>query len=159
MDWKFETAVDHMPVEKEKIRVKRLHPEAKLPAFQTKGSVGADLYSVMDIDILPGNVRIVSLGFAVSIPPGLEIQIRPRSGLAANYGITVLNSPGTVDSDYRGEMKVILINLSDSIFRISKGDRIAQAVVAYVPSIIYEEVEELDDTARGEKGFGSTGKD
>ena len=158
MDWKFETLVEHLPVEKEKIRVKRLHPDAKLPTFQTKGSVGADLYSVVNVDILPGHVHIVDLGFSVSIPPGLEIQIRPRSGLAANHGITVLNSPGTVDSDYRGEMKVILINLSNSVFRISKGDRIAQAVVAYVPSITYEEVEELDETTRGGAGFGSTGR-
>lgn len=159
MNWTYETKLDYTPVDKIKIKFQRLNEFAVIPTFKTEGASGADLYSVMDLDILPGHVGIIDLGFAVSMPRGVEIQIRPRSGLAIHHGVTVLNSPGTVDSDYRGEMKVILINLGKSVFQVLRGDRIAQAVVSYVPSVVYEEMEILDETVRNTGGFGSTGKD
>lgn len=137
---------------------KRLHPDAVLPVKKTRGSSGADVCAVEDVQIPPGEVRLVSLGFAVAIPLGVEIQIRPRSGLALEEQITVLNTPGTIDSDYRGEMKVIVANFGTKDFHVKKGARIAQAVVSYVPDFIYEEVEELDNTERGAGGFGSTGR-
>lgn len=141
-----------------KIKFKRLHPEAVLPRYQTTGSSGADVYSIEEVEIPAGQVRLVSLGFAVSMPEGVEIQIRPRSGLAIKNQITVLNTPGTVDSDFRGEMKVVLVNFSQESFLVKKGERIAQIVVSYVPRTTYVEVDELDITDRGEGGFGSTGR-
>ena len=142
-----------------KIFFKRLHPDAVVPEFKTAGGAGADLYSVEDVHIAEGETKIVKLGFAVSIPHGYEIQVRPRSGLAIKHGITVLNSPGTVDSDYRGEMMVILSNFGKSYFKVKVGDRIAQAVVSVVPQTSFVEVEDLDVTERGAGGFGSTGTD
>lgn len=137
---------------------KKLHPDAVIPQYKTAGSAGADMYSVEDVDIEPGEVRAVRLGFAVAIPQGYEIQVRPRSGLALEHNITVMNSPGTVDSDYRGEMKVILANLGDIDFLVRKGDRIAQCVIAAVPTARFCEVDKLDETSRGSGGFGSTGR-
>jgi dUTP pyrophosphatase len=140
------------------VKFKRLHVEAIVPEYKTKGASGADVFSVEDIDIPAGEARLVPLGFSVSIPPGLEMQIRPRSGLALKHRITVLNTPGTVDNDYRGEVKVILMNLGSDVFRVSKGDRIAQAIIAPTISVTYQEVEDLDETARGAGGFESTGR-
>ena len=143
------------------IKFKKLHPEAVLPEYKTLSAAGGDLRSVEDLVIPSKEWQLVRLGFAVSFPQGYEIQVRPRSGLALNHGITILNSPGTVDCDYRGEMKVNLINHGPNAFFISKGDRIAQMVVNSIRdkmNVTFEEVEELDKTARGEGGFGSTGR-
>ncbi len=140
------------------IYVKLLHPDAECPQFATSGSAGADVRAVEDEKLLPGEVKLIPLGFAVSIPHGSEIQIRPRSGLAIKHSVTVLNSPGTIDSDYRGEVKVILINHGTKLFDVRKGDRVAQLVVHKLPGCIYREVEELQETARGSDGFGSTGR-
>lgn len=157
----WETKVEYSVPPKIEIKFKRLHPKAILPTFKTEGSSGADLYAAVDLIIQPGKTGLVPLGFAVSMPRGLEIQIRPRSGLALTHAVTVLNTPATVDSDYRGEFKVILANFGPNPFYVTVGDRIAQAVVAYVPRVVYtemEDAEELDDTSRGAGGFGSTGR-
>jgi len=140
---------------------KKLHKNAQLPERQTLHSAGADLRAIRPYMLPAGEWMAVSCGFAMALPEGYEAQIRPRSGLALNHGVTVLNAPGTVDSDYRGEMKVILINHGKSPFPISPGDRIAQMVIARVPaptSLPFAEVEELDETPRGTGGFGSTGR-
>ena len=128
-----------------------------LPAYATGGAAGMDVVAAENIVLRPGSRHAVGTGFAVAIPPGYEIQVRPRSGLALKHGITVPNAPGTIDSDYRGELKVILANLSDDNFPIQRGDRIAQLVLAPVTLAAWDEVEDLDSTARGEGGFGSTG--
>jgi len=141
------------------IAVKRL-PESgdlPLPSYETSGSAGMDIRAVEPATIAPGRRGLVGTGFAFAIPEGYEVQVRPRSGLALKKGISVLNSPGTIDSDYRGEIKVILANLGDEDFVIERGDRIAQIVVAPVQRGNLVEVEELDDTIRGAGGFGSTG--
>lgn len=140
------------------IQVRRIHPNAIIPKFQTKGSAGADVYAAEDVSIPPRDVRLVPLGLVVAIPEGYELQVRPRSGLAANHSITVLNTPGTIDSDFRGNLQVLLINHGPKTFMISKGDRIAQMVCQKVPSVSYQEVDEIDITLRGTGGFGSTGK-
>ncbi len=140
------------------VKIQKLHPDAVIPEYQTLGSAGADLVSVQDVDIQPGKVRAINVGFSVAFPPGYEIQIRPRSGLAAHYAVTVVNTPGTVDSDYRGPMKVLLINHGDKVFRVNKGDRIAQMVLNEVCRAHFEELEMLDETERGTGGFGSTGR-
>ena len=141
-----------------KLKIKKLKNEAQIPSYQTKEAAGFDLHSIEDVILKPGERRLIRTGLAFEIEFGYEIQIRPRSGLAFKHGITVLNSPGTIDSDYRGEIKVLLINHSNEEFEIKKGDRIAQAVVVPVIQAEIIEVEELSDTARGEGGFGSTGK-
>lgn len=128
-----------------------------LPAYATPGAAGMDIVAAENVILRPGMRHAVATGFAVAIPPGYEIQVRPRSGLALKHGITVPNTPGTIDSDYRGELKVILINHSDDNFPIQRGDRVAQLVLAPVTQAEWEEVEELGATARGEGGFGSTG--
>lgn len=132
----------------------------RLPEYATEGSAGMDLKANIDEPIVlePMKRIIVPTGIRVALPKGTELQIRPRSGLAAKYGITVLNSPGTIDSDYRGEVGIILANLSDQKFVINPGERIAQAVLARYERIEWNEVVELDDTERGEGGFGHTGK-
>ena len=142
-----------------KILIKRLAKDVSLPKYETNGSSGMDLAAniVKSININPGKTAIIPTGLAVSIPNGFEIQIRPRSGLAAKMNITVLNTPGTIDADYRGEIKVILINLSDKVFVVEKGLRIAQMVVCPIIKAHLEEVNELNNTDRGEGGFGSTG--
>ena len=128
-----------------------------LPTHATAGAAGADIVSAEDTTIQPGGIHAVATGIALAIPEGFEGQVRPRSGLALKHGVTVLNAPGTIDADYRGEVKVILINHGPEPFRIARGDRVAQLVVAAVAPVRFERVEALPDTARGEGGFGSTG--
>ena len=141
------------------ILIKRLSKDVALPKYETEGSSGLDLAANTDkqIKILPGKSEIISTGLAVAIPKNFEIQIRPRSGLAAKSQISVLNTPGTIDADYRGELKVILINLSDKVFVVEKGLRIAQMVLCPVVKATLKEVTELENTERGSSGFGSTG--
>ena len=141
------------------ILIKRLSKDVALPKYETEGSSGLDLAANIDkqIKILPGKSEIISTGLAVAIPKNFEIQIRPRSGLAAKSQISVLNTPGTIDADYRGELKVILINLSDKIFVVEKGLRIAQMVLCPVVKATLKEVTKLENTERGSGGFGSTG--
>tara|TARA_Y100001958_G_C21075804_1_gene433791 strand:+ start:475 stop:915 length:441 start_codon:yes stop_codon:yes gene_type:complete len=142
-----------------KILIKRLSKEIPLPKYETEGSSGMDLSANIEssINIDPGKKEIVPTGIAISVPNGFEVQIRPRSGLAAKHNITVLNTPGTIDSDYRGELKIILINLGKESFKIEKGFRIAQMVVCPIIKAKIEEVEKLNKTKRGKGGFGSTG--
>jgi dUTP pyrophosphatase len=141
------------------VAVKRLpHGEGlTLPAYATSGAAGMDVVSAEDLTLAPGARHPVATGLALAIPHGYEIQVRPRSGLALKHGITVPNTPGTIDSDYRGELKVILINHGSEPFAIARGDRVAQLVLAPVTQAAWDEVAELDDTARGAGGFGSTG--
>lgn len=139
------------------VRVKRLNPDAKIPKTAKAGDVAFDLYSVIDIEIKPGERYAVPTGIAVEIPLGYEGQVRPRSGLALKEGITVLNTPGTIDSGYRGEVKTIMINHSNVSFQITKGMRISQLAIRPVPDVTFIEVDNLSDTDRGEGGFGSTG--
>ncbi len=141
------------------IQLKRLpHGEGlDLPTYATQGAAGMDVVSAEDAVIAPGARHAVATGLSVAIPMGYEIQVRPRSGLALKHGITVPNTPGTIDSDYRGELKVILINHGTQDFTIARGDRVAQLVVAPVTQGMWQEVDALDDTARGAGGFGSTG--
>ncbi len=142
-----------------KVRVK-LSEGAVMPVYQTEGASGADIRALIaePLEIAPGARCAVPTGVYVEVPVGYEVQVRPRSGLAVREGVTVLNTPGTIDSDYRGEIVVIMINLSDKPFRIASGDRIAQMVVCPVVHGVLEEVEELSETARGEGRFGHTGK-
>jgi dUTP pyrophosphatase len=142
-----------------KILIKRLSKEVPLPKYETSGSSGMDLAANINanIDINPGKTAIIPTGLALSIPKGFEVQIRPRSGLAANQKISVLNTPGTIDADYRGEIKVILINLGQESFKVEKGLRIAQMVVCPVIQAQLKEVDDLNETERGKGGFGSTG--
>lgn len=141
------------------VLVKRLpHGEGlDLPAYATSGAAGMDVVSAEDVTIPPGGRHAVATGLAVAIPQDYEIQVRPRSGLALKHGITVPNTPGTIDSDYRGELKVILINHGAVPFEVRRGDRVAQLVLAPVTRASWLVVDELDETARGEGGFGSTG--
>ncbi|MFM5924081.1 MAG: dUTP diphosphatase [Novosphingobium sp.] len=141
------------------VRVKRLaHGEGlDLPVYATAGAAGMDVVSAEDVTIAPGARHAVATGLSFAIPHGFEIQVRPRSGLALKHGITVPNTPGTIDSDYRGELKVILINHGDADFAIQRGDRVAQLVLAPVTRASWLIADELDETERGEGGFGSTG--
>jgi len=141
------------------ILIKRLSKNVALPRYETEDSSGLDLAANIDeqIKILPGKSEIIPTGLAVAIPKNFEIQIRPRSGLAAKSQVSVLNTPGTIDADYRGEIKVILINLSDKVFVVEKGLRIAQMVVCPVIKVSLKEVTKLEITERGSGGFGSTG--
>jgi dUTP pyrophosphatase len=141
------------------VQVRRLpHGEGlELPTYATAGAAGMDVLSAEDVTLAPGARHAVATGLSVAIPPGYEIQVRPRSGLALKHGISVPNTPGTIDSDYRGELKVILINHGAEPFAIHRGDRIAQLVLAPVTIAAWDEVVELDDTERGAGGFGSTG--
>lgn len=148
-----------MPLADISIRLMRLsHGEdLPLPAYATAQAAGMDVVSAETLTLQPGERHAVATGFAIAIPAGYEVQVRPRSGLALKHGISCLNSPGTIDADYRGEVKVILANLGSEPFPIARGDRIAQLVPAPVQRARFEEVEALDDTARGSGGFGSTG--
>jgi len=128
-----------------------------LPHYATDGAAGMDVLAAEDVTLPPGGRHAVATGLAMAIPDGYEIQVRPRSGLALKHGISLPNTPGTIDSDYRGELKIIMINLGDADFAINRGDRIAQLVLAPVVRAIWEEAADLDDTARGQGGFGSTG--
>ena len=142
-----------------KILIKRLSKEVSLPKYETSGSSGMDLAANIDanINIDPGKTAIIPTGLALSIPKGFEVQIRPRSGLAAKQKISVLNTPGTIDADYRGEIKVILINLGPEPFKVEKGLRIAQMIVCPIVQAQLKEVDDLSETERGKGGFGSTG--
>tara|TARA_E500000178_G_scaffold91283_1_gene90075 strand:- start:16 stop:462 length:447 start_codon:yes stop_codon:yes gene_type:complete len=143
------------------VLIKKLNNNSfDLPKYQTEGSVGMDLSAFIENDILikPNERELIPTGIAVSLPQNIEGQVRPRSGLSLKYGITVLNSPGTIDSDYRGEIKVILINHGNEDFIIKNNDRIAQLVFNEVVKVSFKEVKDLDQTSRNQKGFGSTGK-
>lgn len=129
-----------------------------LPAYATAGAAGLDVVAAEDVTLAPGERAAVATGFALAIPDGYEVQVRPRSGLALKHGITCLNTPGTIDSDYRGEIRIILANLGDEPFAVKRGERIAQLVPAAVTRARIEEVQTIDGTARGEGGFGSTGR-
>ena len=141
------------------ILIKRLSKDVLLPKYETDGSSGMDLAAYLEDEILikPGKTAIIPTGLSVSVPNSFEIQIRPRSGLAAKNQISVLNTPGTIDADYRGELKVILINHSEKIFKVKRGLRIAQMVLCPVIKATLKDVETLDETKRGLGGFGSTG--
>jgi len=143
-----------------KVLVKKLDPKVQLPSYKTKGSSGMDLMAFIKdpIKIAPNTSALIPTGISVAIPNDVEIQIRPRSGLAAKSSISVLNTPGTIDSDYRGELKIILFNHSKEEFVVRNNDRVAQMVLMPVLKIDFEEVENLPDTLRGSDGFGSTGK-
>ncbi len=141
------------------VQVKRLpHGDGlELPRYATEGAAGMDVLAAEDVTLAPGARNAVATGLSLAIPEGYEIQVRPRSGLALKHGISVPNTPGTIDSDYRGELKIILINHGAEPFAIARGDRIAQLVLAPVVRAAWHEVADLDDTARGNGGFGSTG--
>ena len=142
------------------VKILQLDKELSLPKYETDGSAGMDLYSTKNTWIIPGQISIISTGIAISLAKGYEAQIRPRSGLAAKYGITVVNAPGTIDSDYRGEIKIILTNLSRQQHQVLRGNRIAQMVINRVEQINWLPVEtglDLEQSERGSGGFGSTG--
>ena len=143
-----------------KILVKKFDKNIKLPSYKTSGSSGMDLmaYVKNNVIINPGKIAIIPTGIAIAVPKNHEIQIRPRSGLAAKKGISVLNTPGTIDSDYRGEIKIILINLSKKKFIVKLGDRIAQMILCPITKAVLKEVKNLPETIRNKGGFGSTGK-
>lgn len=142
------------------LRIKKLHPAATLPAYQTPQAAGMDLSSCLPegaVVIAPGQIAGIPCGFAMAIPPGFEAQVRPRSGLATKHGMTLPNAPGTIDSDYRGQVIVPMINLGKESFTVTHGMRVAQMVIAPVSRAQVSEVDALDDTVRGAGGFGSTG--
>jgi dUTP pyrophosphatase len=143
-----------------KVQVARLAHAADLPlpSYATAGSAGMDLRSAQALTLAPGSRALVATGIAIALPPGMEAQVRPRSGLAVKHGVTVLNAPGTIDWDYRGEIKVPLINHGSEDFSIARGDRIAQMVFARVEVVTLDDVPSLGDTQRGAGGFGSSGK-
>ena len=143
-----------------KVLIKKLNPKVNLPSYKTSGSSGMDLMAFIEkpIKVLPNSSEIVPTGLSIAIPEDLEIQIRPRSGLAAKSSISVLNTPGTIDSDYRGEIKIILFNHGKEEFTVNNGDRIAQMILMPVLKVEFEEVKDLPKTLRGSGGFGSTGK-
>lgn len=140
------------------LKFKRIHPDAVLPAYAHPSDAGMDIRSVADVTVAARGRALVPTGLVVLLPPLYEAQVRPRSGLALKHGITVLNTPGTIDSGYRGEIGVILFNSSDVDFQVKKGDRVAQVVIAPVTQPVIEEAQEIDETDRGAGGFGSTGK-
>jgi dUTP pyrophosphatase len=142
------------------LAVVRLRPSARLPVRATTGAAGLDLFSDLDVPITlaPGERALVPTGLSIALPAGHEGQVRPRSGLAIQHGVTVLNAPGTIDEDYRGEVKVALVNLGQEPFAVAPGERIAQLVIAKVEQVAVVEVEALDVTERGAGGFGSTGR-
>lgn len=144
------------------VKIRRLpgNEDVPIPSYQTEGAVAMDLHAAVPhaVRLLPGEVMLVPCGFAVAIPRGFEGQIRPRSGLAAKFGVAVLNSPGTIDSDYRGEVKVVLVHHGKEPFLVERAARIAQMLIVPVPRVVWEAVSELPDTSRGEGGFGHTGR-
>ena len=143
-----------------KVLVKKLNSKVKLPSYKTEGSSGMDLIAFVDkpIEIKPNNSALIPTGLSIAIPQDCEVQIRPRSGLAAKSNISVLNTPGTIDSDYRGELKIILFNHGNKEFIVKNNERIAQMVLTPILKVDFEEVDSLPDTIRGDGGFGSTGK-
>jgi len=140
-----------------KIKIKKIKENAIVPKYAHHGDAGVDLYSTEDYILKPGERTLVSTGIAIAIPPGHEAQVRPKSGLALKHGISIVNTPGTIDCSYRGEIGIIAINLGNEDFKIEKGNKIAQMVFNKIEEADFEEVEELDDTTRGDGGFGSTG--
>ena len=145
------------------VKIKRLSDEFNdilLPSYSTKGSSGVDIRAAVKEDVIipNGELRLIPTNLSVEIPEGFEIQVRPRSGLAANYGISILNSPGTIDSDYRGEIKIIVMNLGREEFKISRGDRIAQMVISKVYKAEFLLSDDLEESIRGNGGFGHTGR-
>jgi len=144
------------------IKIKRLPggESLPLPAFATAHAAGADLRAAVSdaVTIGPGEIRLIPCGFAMAIPAGYEAQVRPRSGLSSQHGVTLINSPGTIDADYRGEVQVPLVNHGREPFTVERGMRIAQMIIAALPKVTYTEVEELDQTPRGQGGFGHTGR-
>ena len=142
-----------------RVKIKKLHPDAQVPRYMTDFAAGLDIHALpqQTIHLHPGDRCLVPTGLAMDIPPGFEVQVRPRSGLAIKHGVTLVNTPGTIDADYRGEIRVIMINHGQDVFKISAGDRIAQLIVAPVCQAVLEEVDELTETARGSGGFGHTG--
>ena len=143
-----------------RIAINRLpHGEGlPLPGYASSAAAGMDVVAAEDVTLAPGQRHAVATGFAIAIPPGHEVQVRPRSGLALKHGITCLNTPGTIDEDYRGEVKIILANLGSEPFEVRRGERIAQLVPAVVTRAEFDEVPSLDETSRGAGGFGSTGR-
>ncbi|MFN9175012.1 MAG: dUTP diphosphatase [Synechocystis sp.] len=139
------------------LKILKLDPAAILPRYEHPGDAGLDLFALKDYELLPGDRQLIQTGIALELPPHTEAQIRPRSGLALKHGITVLNSPGTIDAGYRGEIGVILINLSQELFTITAGMKIAQMVIAPVLQVNLETVNTLSKSQRGEGGFGSSG--
>jgi dUTP pyrophosphatase len=143
------------------VRIKRLesNPDLPLPGYETEGSSGMDIRAAVEVPVIlnPGEIKLVPTGFSMSIPNGYEGQVRPRSGLALRHGIGMVNSPGTIDSDYRGEVSIILINWGRTPFTINRGDRIAQMVIGKVFRVDLSDVDSLDSTLRGEGGFGHSG--
>lgn len=142
------------------VAIKRLpnNEDLPLPAYETEGAAGLDLRATEAVTLKPGRRHLVPTGLSIALPQGFEAQVRPRSGLAVKHGVTVLNSPGTIDCDYRGEIKVPLINHGEDDFVVARGDRIAQMVIAPVTRVSWTEVDTLDETDRGAGGFGSSGR-
>jgi len=140
------------------VKIKKLDNKAIIPKYQTKGAAGFDLCSLIDYKLHIGEMKLIPTGLAVEIPEGTELQIRPRSGIAKNYRVTLMNAPGTLDSDYRGPIGIMLINHGHDHFYIKAGDRIAQGILGPVYQAVFNEVEELSETNRGACGYGSTGK-
>ncbi len=139
------------------LKIKKLHPDAILPSYSHPGDAGLDLFSVEETEIEAGSVKLIKTGISIELPAGTEGQVRPRSGLALKHQLTVLNTPGTIDEGYRGEVGIIMINLGKEAFAVAKGMKIAQLLVKPVVRVEVQEAEELSDTARGAGGFGSTG--
>jgi dUTP pyrophosphatase len=140
------------------LKFKRIHPDAKLPRRATPGSSGLDVFTVEDYYVYAEKVTVALTGLQVEIPSGYELQVRPRSGLVAAEGVTVANAPGTIDSDYRGEIKILLFKMTPGHAYIQKGTRVAQLVLTKIEELLVEEADELSDTGRGSGGFGSSGK-
>lgn len=147
-----------VPRERVKVQIKKLNEDAVIPQYAHKTDAGADVYAIEDVTLKPHETQLIKTGISVAIPVGYEIQVRPRSGLSLKTGLRVANAPGTIDSDYRGEVCVIMTNTANLSQTINKGDKIAQLVISAVPMIDWVEVDELDSTERGEGGFGSTDK-
>ncbi|MEK6974046.1 MAG: dUTP diphosphatase [Nanoarchaeota archaeon] len=143
--------------DKLELKVKKLHNDATIPKYAKDGDAGLDLFCINDFSLLPGEIYSAGTGISIELPKGYEAQIRPRSGLAARYGISIVNSPGTIDSGYRGEIKVILINHGSQNYNAKKGDRIAQMIIHKYEEVGVVELEELSETERGDGGLGSTG--
>lgn len=143
-----------------KLQIKKLHPAARIPVYMSELAAGMDIHALLEaaVNLQPGERCLIPTGLAFAIPAGYEVQVRPRSGLAIKHGISLVNSPGTIDADYRGEIKVILINHGKSVFAVQPGERIAQLVVAPVCQVDLIEVIELSETVRGAGGFGHTGQ-
>lgn len=144
-------------MERVRVKVKKIHPDAVIPQYKTSGSAGFDLYAIEDVEIQPGETKQIRTGLIFEIPEGYEIQIRPRSGMSLKTPLRISNAPGTIDSDYRGEVMIIAENTSIVPFSVEKGTRIAQGVLQKVPQAEFIEVERVSETERGEGGFGSTG--